>query len=432
MRLRQREARRVGENQSVTTFSSLPAELIGSVIEYACPGRSHPNGLHLGSWLGDLLCVGSVNKSCLEALKFVGKLKVDLMPSTVRADAPSSRHMMDTHVGRVAASTYDINVQRWCNIARRRLRHVREIRSGGNSVYFNPRQTELLVDCFTSFSCLESLEFLDCDLVAACVRMSANVREGRFCKLKRLRLHFCLGPWPQQLRRTNSLQDDVNLRYQAKICLRDLISQLPPGLGMDLLLAGSYPRMVDVDGDWDIWASKLFDLISRGADIRSRYILCTVTKIITIADADISQIQEISETFYNIFERLLAMPGVDVNSCEICKTFHNGIALATPFSRPVLWRIIDQIAAGRMNIEQDPGDWRPPRYDDPAVMEPVFRCSMRVLDLLLQHGAHCSCADMRDKDPGDDDVEMKDWILARPDCTPRVREAANRGELFYG
>ena len=381
MRLRQREARRGGENQSVTTFSSLPAELIGSIIEFACPGRSHPNGLHLGSWLGDLLCVGSVNKSCLEALKFVGKLKVDLMPSTVRADAPSSRHIMDTLAGRVAASTYDINVQRWCDIARRRLRHVREIRSGGNSVYFNPRQTELLVDCFTSFSCLESLEFLDCDLVAACVRMSANVREGRFCKLKRLRLHFCLGPWPQQLNRTET-QDHVNLRYQAKICLRDLISQLPPDLGMDLLLAGSYPRMVDTDGDWDIWESKLFDLISRGADIRSRHMLCKVAKLMIIANADSSQIQQISETFYNIFERLLAIPGVDPNSCEICKTYHNGIALATPFSRPVLWRIIDQIAAGRMNIEQDPDNsWA--RYDDPAVMEPVFRCLMRVLDLLL-------------------------------------------------
>ncbi len=409
------------------TLSTLPAELIGSIIEFACPGRSHPNGLHLGSWLGDLLCVGSVNKSCLEALKFVGKLKVDLMPSTVRADAPSSRHMTDTHAGRVAASTYDINVQRWCDIARRRLRHVREIRSGGNSLYFNPRQTELLVDCFTSFSCLESLEFLDCDLVAACVRMSANVREGRFCKLKRLRLHFCLGPWPQQLGRTET-EDHVNLRHQAKICLRDLISQLPPDLGMDLLLAGSYPRMVDKDGDWDIWASKLFDLISRGADIRSRHMLCKVAKLMIIADADISQIQQISETFYNIFERLLAIPGVDVNSCEICKPY----AQATPFSRPVLWQIIDQIAAGRMNIEQDPDDWPPPRYDDPAVMEPVFRCSMRVLDLLLQHGAHCSCTDMGDKYPGDDDVEMKDWILARPDCTPRVREAANRGELFYG
>ncbi len=409
------------------TLSTLPAELIGSIIEFACPGRSHPNGLHLGSWLGDLLCVGSVNKSCLEALKFVGKLKVDLMPSTVRADAPSSRHMMDTVAGRVAASTYDTNVQRWCDIARRRLRHVREIRSGGNSLYFNPRQTELLVDCFTSFSCLESLEFLDCDLVAACVRMSANVREGRFCKLKRLRLHFCLGPWPQQLGRTET-EDHVNLRHQAKICLRDLISQLPPDLGMDLLLAGSYPRMVDKDGDWDIWASKLFDLISRGADIRSRHMLCKVAKLMIIADADISQIQQISETFYNIFERLLAIPGVDVNSCEICKPY----AQATPFSRPVLWQIIDQIAAGRMNIEQDPDDWPPPRYDDPAVMEPVFRCSMRVLDLLLQHGAHCSCTDMGDKYPGDDDVEMKDWILARPDCTPRVREAANRGELFYG
>ena len=427
VRLRQREARRGGENQSVTTFSSLPAELVGSVIEYACPGRSHPNGLHLGSWLGDLLCVGSVNKSCLEALKFVGKLKVDLMPSTVRADAPSSRHIMDTLAGRVAASTYDINVQRWCDIARRRFRHMREIRSGGNSLYFNPRQTELLVDCFTSFSCLESLEFLDCDLVAACVRMSANVREGRFCKLKRLRLHFCLGAWPQQLGRTET-EDHVNLRYQAKICLRDLISQLPPDLGMDLLLAGSYPRMVDADGDWDNWASKLFDLISRGADIRSRHMLCQVAKLMTIADADSSQIQQISEKFYNIFERLLAIPGVDPNSCEICKPY----AQATPFSRPVLWRIIDQIAAGRVNIEQDPDDWRPPRYDDPAVMEPVFRCSMRVLDLLLQHGAHCSCADMGDKYPGDDDVEMKDWILARPDCTPRVREAANRGELFYG
>ena len=158
--------------------------------------------------------------------------------------------------------------------------------------------------------------------------------------------------------------------------------------------------------------------------------LCQVAKLMTIADADSSQIQQISEKFYNIFERLLAIPGVDPNSCEICQPYY---AHDTPFSRPVLWRIIDQIAGGRMNIEPDPEDITSgPRYDDPAVMEPVFRCSMRVLDLLLQHGAHCSCADMRDRDPGDDDVEMRSWILARPDCTPRVRDAVNRGELFYG
>jgi len=26
---------------------------------------------------------------------------------------------------------------------------------------------------------------------------------------------------------------------------------------------------------------------------------------------------------------------------------------------------------------------------------------------------------------------MKDWILARPDCTQRIREAINRGDLCY-
>ena len=433
MRLRQREARRGGENQSVTTFSSLPAELIGSVIEYACPDRFAPEiggqqRPQFGSWLAYLTCVGCVNKSCLEALKYVGTLQVDIMPWASRA-APSRRHMIDTPAGRVAASTYDINVQRWCDVARRRLRHVRKIRSGGNCEYFNPRQTELLVDCFASFSSLESLRFLDCDLVAACVRMSANVREGRFRRLKRLDVFWCYSSWPQQLGRTQT-PEHVNLRYQAKICLQDLISQLPPDLGMDLMLKGPYPRLVGRDGDWDTWASKLFDLISRGADIRSRHMICEVAELIEMADYDISQFQQISETFYNIIERLLAVPGVDPNSCEICQPYY---AHDTPFSRPVLWRIIDQIAGGRMNIEPDPEDITSgPRYDDPAVMEPVFRCSMRVLDLLLQHGAHCSCADMRDRDPGDDDVEMRSWILARPDCTPRVRDAVNRGELFYG
>ena len=40
-------------------------------------------------------------------------------------------------------------------------------------------------------------------------------------------------------------------------------------------------------------------------------------------------------------------------------------------------------------------------------------------------------ADLLDFEPGEEDVDMKNWILARPDCTQRIREAINRGDLCY-
>ena len=83
VRLRQREARRGGEQRAATTLSSLPAELLGNVVEYACPYKvldlGHGIFSHRGSWLGDMLLVGCTNSTFLEALKYVGRLEIDIM-----------------------------------------------------------------------------------------------------------------------------------------------------------------------------------------------------------------------------------------------------------------------------------------------------------------------------------------------------------------
>ena len=67
----------------------------------------------------------------------------------------------------------------------------------------------------------------------------------------------------------------------------------------------------------------------------------------------------------------------------------------------------------------------------PDAFEPLFRSFMRVLDLVVQHGARSSFDDLNLNDM----IHVKDglnhWILARPDCTPRIREAINRGDLSY-
>ena len=58
---------------------------------------------------------------------------------------------------------------------------------------------------------------------------------------------------------------------------------------------------------------------------------------------------------------------------------------------------------------------------------------MRTIDLFVRHGGTST----RDHFPEDEEDEIeentdvRDFILERTDCTPRVREAINRGELYY-
>ena len=70
-------------------------------------------------------------------------------------------------------------------------------------------------------------------------------------------------------------------------------------------------------------------------------------------------------------------------------------------------------------------------------LEPLFRHFMRTIDLFVRHGAKSSRAEFEDRGPSRFYFARRGallcpWILARTDCTPRVRDAANRDELFYG
>ena len=55
-----------------------------------------------------------------------------------------------------------------------------------------------------------------------------------------------------------------------------------------------------------------------------------------------------------------------------------------------------------------------------------FSFSMRIIDLLVAHGAVSS----GESEPVND-ARLSSWILARQDCTSRVREAVKRGELRW-
>jgi len=129
------------------------------------------------------------------------------------------------------------------------------------------------------------------------------------------------------------------------------------------------------------------------------------------------------DTHYTVVEQLIAVHRVDPNYCEVAE------AAWGRFRRPPLHHFVDLIAAGRMIIESD--DEFGPAQEDPVALEPRFCFLMRVIDLLLRHGARCSAADLLDFESGEEDVAMKNWILARPDCTQRTREAINRGDLCY-
>ena len=381
LRQRLREARRSG--RVVTSISSLPAELIGSVMEYACPYIIEPYTLCW--WLQGFMRVACVNKSFLEGLKYVGSVELDLS----NHNTVHNNYVEDTDFGHSIVPAYDIHVQRWCDIVRRRFRHVRSISDGGTRNLFSPRQTQMLVDCFASFPGLEDLRFYDADAVTVCVAFGANFRVGRFRNLKRLVLDSYLnnmlprhywGPPPQPK------LSHVYARQQAKICFADLLSQLPPDRGMDLLLRGLYPSLLGTDDEWDLWATTFFDLISRGADVHSRDIICELASMHDfIHDVD-CRTPARRRVYLDTIEKLLTVHGADPNACAATK------AMWGWGRRPALWRIMDDLAGAKHSLEPD-SDVNSGDMEHPDVMEDCIRFVMRVLDLHLQHGARCSAAD---------------------------------------
>ena len=417
LRRRLREAR---AGQHSTTCASLPPELLGSIVEYAFTHVPSHHPKHWdGSWLGSLLRAGCINSSFLESLKYVGRLEVDICyrrwPKTI-----------GNHESMLPAR-YDADVKRWCGIARRRLRHVRVVRECGGCNTFNPVQTKRIVDCAASFPNLQEFDIHAGEAVATCMSVAANVREGRLRSLQRLNLD-CGQDDMSTL--TYNKPATFNARRIAKFAFEELISVLPPDRGIDVLVRGQYPWLMEIGGDedgWDQWSSMFFDLIEKkGADVRSRPILGEIAHFLESSHVGYRSARRY-EAFYSTVERLITVHGVDPNYPYPLPN--------DPYRHPLeddepwrswtcspLWRIMDALDLFCDEIEDDNG-----HTHDPDALEPMYRPFMRVLDLLVQHGARSASAD------SDDDRydHMNAWILTRPDCTPRLREAISRGELQY-
>ena len=408
VRQRQRDARRSG--RVVTSISSLPAELLGSIVKYACPYVSRGYGGYEGPYLATFLRVGCTNRGFLEAVQQVEQMRVDVM------DQIGSEVYIAARSHGFLDARWDGVFERWCDIASRRFRNVRRFCEGGRGTGFSPTQTKTIVDCAASFPNLEELVLYDCEIVSSCVSIVANVRRGKFRHLRRLELAACSGPM-----NLNEIMATESKRQITNFVIRELISQVPPDLGVEVLMMDSTHRLLDKDHEWDLWASTFLDLVSRGADVRSRRIFKDLVRIyeyFTLATPPAR-----FDTHYTVVEQLLAVHRVDPNYCEVAE------AAWGRFRRPPLHHFVDLIAAGRMIIESD--DEFGPAQEDPVALEPRFCFLMRVIDLLLRHGARCSAADLLDFESGEEDVAMKNWILARPDCTQRTREAINRGDLCY-
>ena len=409
MRQRQRDARRSG--RAVTSISSLPAELLGSIVKYACPYVSRGYGGYEGPYLATFLRVGCTNRGFLEAVQQVEQMRVDVM------DRIGSEVYIAARAHGFLNARWDGVFERWCDIASRRFRNVRRFCEGGRGTGFSPTQTKTIVDCAASFPNLEELVLYDCEIVSSCVSIVANVRRGKFRHLRRLELAACSGPM-----NLNEIMATDSKRQIANFVIRELISQVPPDLGVEVLMMDSTHRLLDKDHEWDLWASMFLDLVSRGADVRSRRIFKDLVRIyeyFTLATPPAR-----FDMHYTVVEQLLTAHGVDPNYCEVAE------ASWGRFRRPPLHNFVDLIAAGFI-IEPESDDEFGPAPEDAVALEPRFRFYMRVIDLLLQHGARCSAADLLDFEPGEEDADMKNWILARPDCTQRIREAINRGDLCY-
>ena len=416
VRRRQREARRGRQGAAVTTLASLPAEVLGSIIERACA-----SDYRRVASLRELTKFGCVSKSFLESLKYVSTLEIDVLKNV-----HSSPEFVSTDAGLEAPATYDSAVQVWCDIARRRLQHVRRIDEKQTDIFFSPRQTQMLIDCVASFPSLEGLRSYDGDPVTVCVSMAAKVRTGGFRNLRHLVLHSSMYH-PETPAR-------AHFRQRIKLCYRDLISQLPPALGMDLMTSGAdvslhlYPSLLIDDGEWDVWASVLSDLLSRGvSDLHSRRILC---ELLDWQDFAYEGSPSKLEAFSNVFETLLVEHGVDADCLVEKRKF---LYPEMRFPRRALEQMLEELSKCISVYDGDSDDDDDYIDSQREAIEPTIRFVMRTIDLFVRHGGTST----RDHFPEDEEDEIeentdvRDFILERTDCTPRVREAINRGELYY-
>jgi hypothetical protein len=420
--LLRRPLREARAGQRSTTCASLPPELLASILEYGFPNdhNQHCDDWD-GSWLGSLLLMGCTSSSFLESLKYVARLEIDICyrrwPKTI-----------GEHESMLPAR-YDAAVRRWCDIASRRLRHVRVVRECGGCNTFNPVQTKSIVDCAASFPNLQEFEIDAGEAVATCMSVAANVRAGRFRNLRRLNLDCGQGD-------TSTLTwhepATFNARRMAKFAFEDLISQLPPDRGIDVLVRGQYPWLMEIGDEdgWDQWVSIFFDLVAKGADVRSRPILGEIAHFIASAHVGLRS-QRRFEVFYSIVERLLSVHGVDPN-CPYTRPndpYRYPLEENEPSTRPPLWMImcaVDDFCAEFEDFDNG---------GDPDAREPMFRPFMRTLDLLVRHGARSSDpgSDARSGELGPSEYYdyMNAWICTRRDCTPQILAATQRGDLAF-
>ena len=331
--LLQQRLREARAGQQSTTCASLPPELLASIVEYAFTHVAyHHCDSWDGSWLGTLLRAGCINSSFLESLKYVGRLEVDLLerrwPNKI-----GDQNMLPARC--------DADVRRWCDIASRRLRHVRVVyvQEGRNT--FNPVQTKLIVECAASFPSLELFQVDNCELVTTCMTIAANVRAGRFSNLRRLDVEGFGGDLFIEHQDDSST---FNVRRIAKLAFEELISVLPPDRGIDLLVFGTYSDLMQIGDEdtWDLWASTFWDLVAKGADVRSRSILRELEAMHEWPYDDVSPKR--MDVYYRTVETLLTVHSVDPNICSgrTCRRYIS--------DRPVLWMMLDSLAATRSRL----------------------------------------------------------------------------------
>ena len=306
----------------------------------------------------------------------------------------------------------DADVRRWCDIASRRLRHVVVVRERGGRNCFNPVQTKLIVDCAASFPNLQELQVDNCEEVTTCMTIAANVRAGRFSNLRRLDVRGFGGDLFIQHRDDSST---FNVRRIAKFAFEELISLLPPDRGIDLLVFSPYTDLTEIGDEetWDQWVSTFFDLVAKGADVRSRPILVEVVRAYEYRYLRWRPSSpKKMEAFYSTVERLLTVHGADPNSLA-----------------ESLWLMLERLSEALRAIEDDSDDSDYVPEFDAETLEPLFRHLMRTIDLLVRHGARSPKAG---RIWGTDrDAVLYPWILARHDCTQGIRGAVARGELHY-
>ena len=324
----------------------------------------------------------------------------------------------------------DADVRRWCDIASRRLRHVRFVRECGGRNSFNPVQTKFIVDCVASFPYL--CEFTTrggVETITTCTSLALHVRAGRLSNLQRIVID---GQGDMSIIRRDN-PSTFNLRRIAKLAFEELISVLPPDRGIDCLVAGVYPDLMEIGDEtsWDLWATTFFNLIAKGAEVRSRPhgILYMITCMHQFRWEGFRESVNGMETFYSTVERLLTEHGVDPN------TPHD---VLLDKSRTPLWMILFSLSEtievvqrdllAEVEVESDESDFEP--EIDPELVVPMLRFFMRTVDLLVRHGARSTRADCVTRS-GREDTTLHPWILARPDCTQAIRDAVARGELFH-